>query len=83
MNKRIDKDVLAIERCVKALNQSSSPQTLRAALYFLFDYFLIHPSRELPEHLRAAERGAPGAAKNAPYTGLPGRTGPHRGEAWQ
>ena len=54
MSKRIDPDVLALKRCVKALHRCTSHRTLMAALTYLVDYFDTHPSRELPERLRRA-----------------------------
>jgi hypothetical protein len=52
VSKKYDPDVLALKRAVKALRGSTSRRMVAASLAFLLDYFLDHPSKSLPEHLR-------------------------------
>ena len=47
-----DKDLLALKRCREALCGSTSRRMLKANLEFLWDYFLAHPSKRLPKHLK-------------------------------
>lgn len=47
-----DADIAALKACIRALNKSTSRKMLRANLGFLFDRYVVHPSAELPEHLR-------------------------------
>jgi hypothetical protein len=41
---RRDRDVLALERCCKALDRSTSPKMLKANLDFLVDRYITHPN---------------------------------------
>lgn len=51
--KSIDQDVLVLKKCVNALEQSSSHRMLIANLSFLWDRYVLHPTKEsLPKHLR-------------------------------
>ncbi len=50
-SRRIDPDISIVKACVRALNKSSSREMLRANLVYLWDRFLAHPSKEMPEHL--------------------------------
>ena len=45
-------DIDAMREARDALVRSSSRQALLAAMNFLWDYFVDHPSKELPEYLR-------------------------------
>lgn len=47
-----DSDIKALKYAKKWLDQSTSRKMLKANLSFLLDYYLVHPSKELPEHLR-------------------------------
>jgi hypothetical protein len=47
-----DKDLLALNGAVRALNRSTSRQTLKANLEFLVHHFLGHPAKTLPKHLK-------------------------------
>lgn len=50
--KKVDPDLSALKAAHKALLKSSSKRMLRANLDFLVDCFLVHPSKNLPEHLK-------------------------------
>jgi len=52
MTKKQDQDLLALKEARKALLRSTSKNMLRANLEFLVDYFIHHPSKEIPENLR-------------------------------
>ena len=56
MSKKLDRDVLALKRALKALNQSTDRNALVASLNFICDYYVWHPSREIPTHLSPARR---------------------------
>lgn len=47
-----DTDIKALQYAKKWLNQSTSRKMLTANLNFLLDYYLVHPSKELPGHLQ-------------------------------
>jgi len=49
-------DVTALMLAVTGLKNSTSRQMLRANINFLTDYFLIHPSKELPDHLKETSK---------------------------
>lgn len=51
MGKKLDRDVKALRDAARALEKSTSPQMLRANLEFLWDRFIDHPARDLPDHL--------------------------------
>jgi hypothetical protein len=52
MGKKQDVDVLALKRCVRALDQCTSTTMVRATLDYLADRYLWHPSSLLPMHLK-------------------------------
>jgi hypothetical protein len=53
MTKKIDTDVLVLKRCIKALEKSSSYRMLIANLSFLWDRYILHPTKEkIPKHLK-------------------------------
>jgi hypothetical protein len=52
MSKRIDPDISALKNAARYLKKSTSRRMVKANLEFLWDYFLGHPSKELPKHLR-------------------------------
>jgi hypothetical protein len=41
---RRDRDVIALERCCKALDRSTSPRMLKANLDFLVERYITHPN---------------------------------------
>ncbi len=47
-----DKDIAALEKCMKALDTSTSRKMLCANLAFLVDHYAHNPSQHLPEHLK-------------------------------
>jgi hypothetical protein len=53
MNKKPDRNISALRGAIKSLNRSTSRQMLKANLDFIWDYFIAHPSRELPNRLKA------------------------------
>ncbi len=53
MNMHRAPDIQALENAIAALEQSSCPRMLEANLRFLWDYFVDHPSKALPKHLKA------------------------------
>lgn len=46
MSKKNDPDVSALKRAVKAILQSSSENAARAAVNYLYDAFVVHPTKE-------------------------------------
>ena len=52
MSKTLDKDFRALKGAIKSLNLSSRRGMLAANIEFLTDYFLRHPAKHLPKHLR-------------------------------
>ena len=63
MSRRQDPDVLALKRCCRALEASSSSRMLVANLTFLWDRYVTHPTmgqikREMRERMPPSERGA-------------------------
>jgi hypothetical protein len=50
----VNPDVQAMKRCVVALNGCSCRRSLVAAIDFLYDYYVSHPSRDVPAHLTVA-----------------------------
>lgn len=52
MTRPLDPDIKALKGAGKALAMSSSRRMLLANLEFLWDYFVRHPSKQLPPHLR-------------------------------
>lgn len=55
MSKRIHPDISALKNSAHYLKKSTSRRTLKANLDFLWDYFLGHPSKELPRHLKPGQ----------------------------
>lgn len=51
-SRRVDPDISALKACARALNKCTSRRTVAATLEFLTDYYLRHPSKELPAHLQ-------------------------------
>lgn len=47
-----DPDINALAKSIEALNGSTSRHMLVTNFGFLKDYFIDHPSRELPAHLK-------------------------------
>ncbi len=47
-----DKDIAVLEKCMKALDKSTSRKMLCANLAFLVDHYAHNPSPQLPEHLK-------------------------------
>lgn len=56
MAKKQDQDVLALKRCVRALNKSTSRRVLSATIRYLLDRYVERPSdKNMPEHLKAGK----------------------------
>ena len=53
MTKKQDQDILALKEARSALLRSTSVKMLYANIEFLVDYFIHHPSKELPKKLAA------------------------------
>lgn len=53
-----DVDIRVLRAAVTALKRSTSRRMLKANMEFLVDYFLSHPSSQLPPHLQIARRGS-------------------------
>jgi hypothetical protein len=51
-HKKMDQDIKALSQSVKGLSKSSTRRMLLANLNFLMDYFIYHPSKEIPRHLQ-------------------------------
>jgi len=64
--KRQDPDILALKQSIKALNKSTSRQLLEANLRFLWDRYIAHPAKCLPEHLKPSA-GAGGSGTTDPF----------------
>jgi hypothetical protein len=47
MTKRIDRDILVLKQCVKALEKSSSYRMLVANLSFLWNRYILHPDTKI------------------------------------
>jgi len=47
---KIDPDIKALIQAKRALLKSTSPVFVRAALVYLWDFFIIHPPKELQEY---------------------------------
>lgn len=55
MTKKLDKDVKVLRACVRALEQSSSERMLRANLDYLYDRYVLHPTKRAP--LQPTDKG--------------------------
>ena len=51
MARKRDRDVVALENAIRALDKSSCRQMLKANLQFLWDRYLTNPIHTLPDHL--------------------------------
>jgi hypothetical protein len=54
VTKKLDPDVLALKRAVRALNGCTSRRMLKATLDYLTDRYVAHPTDSLPKHLKAS-----------------------------
>jgi len=55
-SRAMDRDIKALKGAARALNGCTSRRTLNAALSFLVDYYITHPSPQLPAHLNPNAR---------------------------
>ena len=52
MTKPKNPDIMALERCAKALEKSTSRKMLEANLRYLWDRYIGHPAKEVQELFR-------------------------------
>lgn len=63
--KKNDPDVVALKRAVNALFSMSSERAMRAAVNYIYDTFISHPSKSTKEHFASRESVDDDGAKAA------------------
>jgi hypothetical protein len=52
MAKKNDPDIKALRAAIRALSKSSSKRMLHANMRYLWDLFVVHPPKDLPDNLK-------------------------------
>lgn len=51
-SKKLDPDIKALRAAIRAISKSSSKRMLHANMNYLWDLFVAHPPKELPDNLK-------------------------------